>query len=564
MLIAAQDLEPVSSEASFAESATPPPSHRSVFANRAFTVMLIASSLSSVGIAMFDTATAWLMTSINPSPLTVSAVQVATMAPLFLLTIPAGALADVVDPRRLLIVAQAAVVVIGAVFAAVVTLHWEGPAALLVATFLLGATGALAAPAWQIVTPMLAAKDQIDSAIALNNAAYNVSRAVGPALGGFVISAVSILLPFWVYCVTNFAVLAALIWWRAPRKAPESLPTERFLAAMGVGVRYARNNRDLDATLIRAVAFFPFASAYWALMPLIARERLGDNPEYYGSLMGVLGVGSIVGTFALEPLKARLGPDWSAALGSLGTAVALALFAVAPNSALLFLASFVAGASWIIVMTTMFVSAQVALPDWVRGRGLAIFLTAYFGAMTIGSAVWGGVADARGLAFALSAAAAGAVANLILARGFRLETGAALDLSPSMHWRAPAFVEGLQDDEGPLLMTIEYRVNPKDRAEFLRLLREVGRERMRDGAYAWNVFEDPNEPRRIVETCLVRSLLEFKYRGERQTKADVLVEERASSFLQSPATVRYLLAPKRRHHRWRDEEDALGGARGHE
>ncbi len=545
----------MTSHSTSAEGAALPPSRWGVFANTPFTVILIASSLSSVGIAMFDTATAWLMTSLNPSPLMVSAVQVATMAPMFLLTIPAGALADVVDPRRLLIVAQAAVVAAGVVFALLVSFRLATPFGLLGTTFLLGATGALAAPAWQIITPMLAAKDQLDSAISLNNAAYNVSRAIGPALGGLAISAVSIVLPFWVYCLTSFAVLAALVWWRPPRRPPEALPAERFVMALSVGIRYARNNRDLDSTLIRALAFFPFASAYWALMPLIARERLGDSPEFYGALMGVLGLGSIVGSFALEPMKARFGPDRAAAAGIVGTAAALGLFGAAPNGAFLFLASFLAGMSWIVVMTTMFVSAQVALPDWVRGRGLAIFLTAYFGAMTLGSALWGAVADKNGLPFALSVAAAGAAANVLLTRRFRLETGAALDLSPSMHWRAPAFVERLQDDEGPILVTTEYRVEPGERREFLRLLREIGRERMRDGAYAWNVFEDPNDPRRLIETSLVRSLLELKYRTGRQTKADVLVEERASKFLRSPATVRYLVAPKRQHHRWRGDKD---------
>ena len=540
----------MTSVTSSADPALPPPSRWGVLANTPFTVILIASSLSSVGIAMFDTATAWLMTRLDPSPLTVSAVQVATMAPLFLLTIPAGALADVVDPRRLLIAAQAGVVLIGLAFAALVTFSVATPTALLATTFLLGATGALAAPAWQIITPMLASKEQLDSAIAMNNSAYNVSRAVGPALGGLAISAVSIVLPFWIYCATNFVVLGALLWWRPVRKASESLPTERFLRAMGVGIRYARNNRDLDSTLIRALAFFPFASAYWALAPLIARQRLGDSPEFYGALMGVLGVGSIVGTFALEPLKTRLGPDWSAAIGMAGTALALALFAAAPNPELIFLASFVAGVSWILIMTTMFVSAQVALPDWVRGRGLAIFLTAYFGAMTLGSALWGAVADGRGLSFALSVAAAGALANLALARRFRLETGAAFDLSPSLHWRAPGFVQRLGDDDGPILVTAEYRIQAQQRDNFLVLLHEMGRERMRDGAYAWNVFADPNDPGRFFETCLVRSLLELKYRSERQTKADALIEQRAATFLRAPPTIRYLLAPKRPHHRW--------------
>ena len=374
----------------------PTPSRWGVFGNVAFTVILIVSCVSAVGIAMFDTAMSWLMTRLNPNPLMVSAVQVATMAPMFLLTVPAGALADVADPRRLLIAAQVGVVAVGAAFAVLVAAHWETPAALLATTFLLGAAGALAAPAWQMIAPMLVPKAELDSAIAFNNAGYNVSHAIGPALGGLAIAAVSMKLPFGVYVATNLGVLAALLWWRLPRKAPETLPAERLVSAMAVGLRYARNNRDLDATLIRAVAFFPFASAYWALMPLVARTQLHDGAELYGLLMALLGLGSIVGSLRLEPLKARLGPDGSAALGTLGTILALLLFAAARIPVVAMVASFVAGASWIVVMTTMFVSAQVALPDWVRGRGLAIFLTAYFGAMTVGSALWGEVANSRG------------------------------------------------------------------------------------------------------------------------------------------------------------------------
>ncbi len=244
-----------------------------MFGNTAFTVILIATALSSVGIGMFDTSMSWLMTRLNPNPLMVSVVQVATMGPMFLLTIPAGALADVADPRRLLIVAQFGVVAVGVAFAGFVSAHWETPAVLLATTFLLGAAGALAAPAWQTVTPMLVPRSELDSAIAANNAFYNLSRAIGPAIGGLAISAISIVLPFWVYVATNLVLLGALLWWRAPRKAPETLPAERLIAAMSTGLRYARNNRDLDATLIKALAFFPFASAYWALMPLIARAR---------------------------------------------------------------------------------------------------------------------------------------------------------------------------------------------------------------------------------------------------------------------------------------------------
>ncbi len=397
-----------------------------MFGNLAFAVILVASSVSSIGIAMFDTAMSWLMTSLNPDPLMVSAVQVATMAPMFILTIPAGALADVVDPRRLLIAAQFGVVAVGVVFAGTVALGWASSPALLATSFLLGAAGALAAPAWQIITPMLVPRAELDNAIAVSNAAYNVSRAVGPALGGVAISAVSLKLPLWVYVATNVFVLGALFWWRPPRRPPETLPAERLRAAVAAGLRYARNNRDLDATLVRAIAFFPFASAYWALMPLIARDRLHDGAELYGVLMGVVGAGSIVGSLGMETLKARLGPDLSAAAAAAGTALALALFAAARRPEIAMIASFIAGASWIVAMTTMFVSAQVALPDWVRGRGLAIFLTAYFGAMTVGSALWGAVASRSGIAFALNAAAVGTALGLILTHALEARDGGRL------------------------------------------------------------------------------------------------------------------------------------------
>ena len=522
-----------------------------VFANLAFTIVLIASSASNVGFAMFDTSSNWLMTGLNPDPMMVSAVQVATTLPMFLLTLPAGALTDIIDARRLLIGAQLAVTAISIAFAAVVTLHLATPAVLLTTIFLLGGTGALAAPAWLVVTPMLVKKADLDSAIAINNASYNVSRAVGPALGGLAIATFGIAVPFWCFCVGNVAVLAALIWWRAPRRARESLPAERLVCAVRTGLRYARNNRDIDATLIRAVAFFPFASAYWALLPLIARKQMNNGPEVYGILLGMIGLGSILGSFALNGLKARLGPDRLATLGTLGAILALGLYGYAREPFIAGVASLIAGASWITMMTTLFVSAQVALPEWVRGRGLAIFLTAYFGAQTLGSAVWGKVASVEGLSTALYLAAAGAAVGMALTARWRLQTGAALDLTPSMHWRTPVFVHPIEDDQGPILMTIEYQIDPKDTGPFLALVREIGLERKRDGAYAWGVFEDTRVSGRIIETFLLHSLLELKHLRARVTKADRMIEEQASAFLKEPRKVTFLVAPKRHRHKRR-------------
>jgi MFS family permease len=523
-----------------------------IFGNRAFAVILIASSVSNLGIGMFDTSMSWLMTSLNPDPMMVSAVQVATTLPFFLLTFPAGALADLVDARGLLIDAQAAVILISVTFAAIVSLHWATPTVLLATTFLLGVGGALAAPAWLLITPMLVPRDDLDSAIAINNTSFNVSRAIGPALGGFAIAAISIDVPFWCYCVGNLGLLAAVIWWRGPRRIRETLPAERLSSALRTGLRYARYNRDIDSTLIRAVAFFLFASAYWALLPLVAKTQMHNGAAIYGILLGMIGVGSIVGSFSLNWLKERLGPDRLAALGTLGTIAALVMYGAAREPVLATAASLVAGASWIIVMTTLFVSAQVALPDWVRGRGLAIFLTVYFGAMTLGSALWGKVASIEGLSTALYLAAAGALVGLIVTWRRKLQTAAALDLSPAMHWRSPVFIRRVEDDEGPILVTIEYRIDPKDKAPFLAAMQEIGLERKRDGSFAWNVFEDAAVVDRVVETFLIQSLLELKHLRARVTQADRAVEQRAHQYLLEPPKVTFLVSPTRtRPHRRR-------------
>ena len=521
------------------------PSRLGVFGNLAFTVILIASSLSNVGIAMFDTSMSWLMTNLNPDPIMVSAVQVATMAPMFLLTVPAGALADIVDLRRLLIGAQAAVAVISVVFALLVTGKLATPVNLLLTTFALGAGGALAAPVWQLVTPKLVPKDDLDSAIAVNNASYSVSRAIGPALGGLAIAAFSIAVPFWCYVAGNLAIVAAVVWWRAPRRPKETLPAERFTSAVVTGLRYVRHNRDMDGTLIRAVAFFLFGSAYWALLPLVARSQLHNGAATYGILLGMIGFGSIVGSLGLNRLKERLGPDRLAGLASVGTIAALAMYGAAQGLGLALGASFLAGASWTIMMTTLFVSAQVALPDWVRGRGMAILLTAYFGAMTIGSAVWGKIASVWGLPDTLYVAAAGAFLAMIATWGRKLQTAAALDLTPSLHWRDRVFVQPVDDDQGPVLVTVEYKIDPEDRADFLAQMQEIGFERKRDGAFAWNVFEDTGEVGRVVETFLIQSLLELKHLRARVTKADQIVEAEAHKYLKEPLKATFLVAPKR-------------------
>ena len=219
---------------------------------------------------------------------------------------------------------------------------------------------------------------------------------------------------------------------------------------------------------------------------------------------------------------------------------------------LAFVASFISGAASIVALTTFFVSAQVALPEWVRGRGLAIFLTVYFGALTLGSAVWGEVATVKGVPFALYCAGVGTLIGLALTWAWKLQTSEAQDLTPSMRWRAPSFAHRVADDEGPILAIIEYLIDPSESSAFLAVMQDISLERKRDGAYAWHMFEDPNHEGKMVETFLIHSLLELRYREARVTKADEMIENRAAQFLKAPAESRYLVAPQRRRrsHWW--------------
>jgi len=494
---------------------------------------------------MFDTASGWFMTNLSADPLVVSLVQVATSLPLFLFTLPAGALTDIVDPRRLLFVVGFGVALVSILFAALVSLHLATPNSLLLTTFLLGIGGALSAPAWVSIAPILVPRRDLAQAVAANTAGYNVSRAVGPAVGGLVIAAFGIAAPFWIYGVSNIVVLVALLWWREPEKASDSLPAERLLSAVRTGIRHANNNLHLRATLMRAIAFFPFASAYWALLPLVAHAQMTQGPEFYGLLLGAIGVGAIGGSLVLHRLKRLLGADRLVAAATAGTAVALVLFGLAHDPAIALGASVIAGATWTLVLSTLYVSAQVALPDWVRGRGLAIFLTAIFGASTVGSALWGHIAGMEGLSIAHYAAAGGALLAIPLTWRWKLLTGLGVNLAPSLHWRMPQVAFEVPLNAGPVLVSVEYHIKKDDQIVFQTAMEEVGRERRRDGAYAWGVFEDFTTEGKFVEMFLVESWLELLHQRERVTAADRMLEDHIRCLLVDSPRITHLIAARR-------------------
>jgi MFS family permease len=503
----------------------------SPFRYSTFTVLWIATVASNIGTWMQNAAAGWLMTELEPEPLVVALVQVATSLPMFLFVMPAGALADIIDRRHLLLVVQVAAAVIIAVFSLLVWADIVTPFILLAFTFLAGITAALISPAWQAIVPELVARRDLPAAVALNSVGFNVSRVVGPALAGLIIAGMGLAAPFWLNAISYLGVVAALIWWHPHGSRISHLPAERFGAAIRIGLRYARYNPHLRATLVRAAGFFVFASAYWALLPLVARNQVVGGPELYGILLGAIGTGAVGGSFALPWLKSFMGADKLVAAGTIGTAVALILFGLARHPATALAASFIAGVSWIGVIATINVSAQVALPEWVRGRGLAVFATILFGGMTLGSAIWGQVAGMIGLPGAHFAAAMSALAAIPLLWRWKLQTGAGIDLMPSMHWPTPILSPEIDADRGPTLVTVDYRIDSRNRDEFLAALKRLAHERRRDGAYVWGVFEDVAAGEgRFLETFLVESWLEHLRQHERVTNADRVLQDAVHRF----------------------------------
>jgi MFS family permease len=514
----------------------------SPFRNKVYRLLWIATVVANIGGWMYSAAAGWLMTSLDSDPLMVSLVQAVTSLPMFLFALPAGALADIIGKRRFILTLEITVAVISALFAFLLSLKLVGPTTLLFFLFLTSTCSALEAPAWQSIVPEIVPDADVPAAIAANSVGVNISRAIGPALAGIVIVGIGIVAPFWIDAVSNFGVIAVFFWWRPHTQRLTDLPPERFISALRAGLRYVAYNRPLRATLARSAGFFLFAGAYWALLPLVARTQIGGGPELYGLLLGSIGAGAVSSAFIVPRLKATLGADGMVVFGEIGTAVTLVLLGLAHGAVLAVLASIIAGASWIAAIATLNISAQVSLPDWVRGRGLAMYVTVFFGCMTVGSTIWGAVASHLGLAPAHFIGAVGALLAIPLTQQWKLQTGAALDLTPSMHWPEPVLTTTVERDAGPVLILVEYWIELSDREPFLSAIIELARERRRDGAYEWGIFEDAARPGRFLETFLVESWLEHLRQHERVTNSDRVLQDKIHQLLRTAPVVTHLIS----------------------
>jgi len=522
----------------------PAPSALAPFRHPIFLALWAASLVSHFGGLIQGVGASWLMTSLAPSPEMVALVQVSTVLPIMLFSLPAGAAADLWDRRLVMLVAQGLMLVVSAAFAA---LAWAGlvtPLILLLFTFLLGSGAALYGPAWQSSVREQVPRSDLPAAVALNSVGFNLARSVGPALGGVLVAAAGPQAAFMVNALTYLGLIAVLVAWRRPAPRP-GLPPESVGSAMVAGLRYAVLSPSLRKVLARAAAFGLLAAALWALMPLIARDLLGGGAVTYGLLLAGFGAGAVAGAFLGAQLRERCTNETIVESASAAFALAGMIAAFSSSRPLTIAAMAIAGAAWVLALSTFNITVQLRTPRWVVGRAMAIYQASAFGGLALGGWVWGVVAESYGLATSLVAAGLLLIVTLLLGRILPMPAPAVpgVELSPV----SPADPESgidLDPEIGPIVVSIEYRVPPGDLPDFLEAARRLRGSRRRSGARRWQLLQDAADPEVWVERFESPTWLERLRLRHRMTVADREVEARALALHRGaePPRIRHLVA----------------------
>jgi MFS family permease len=497
-----------------------------------FRALWIATVVSSIGTWMHEVGAGWLMVTLDPSPVMVSLVQAATALPIFFLALPAGALADIVDRRLFLIATQVWMLgcslLLGLFTLAGAVDAWT----LLVITFALSCGAAMMTPAWAATVPELVPREELQPAVALNSMGINVARAIGPALAGVLVAASGPAVAFLLNAVSFIGVIVVLArWQRVPRTS--TLPAERFFGAMRAGLRYVRAAPRLQAVMVRALTFFTFATATWALLPLVARAS-GGGAASYGTLLACIGAGAVSGAFVLPRLRAALARDALVRAASAAYAAAMAAAALGGTLQILVPAMLVTGAAWIAVLSTLHVSAQTSVPAWVRARALSIYLVMFAAGTTGGAVLWGAVATRYGISVALMAASGGTLLALLATWRVSLGGQDETDRTSAVSWPEPQTHGDIEPDRGPVLVTVEYRIAPENAMAFKAAMQELRRIRRRDGAISWGLFHDTAESGRYVESFVVESWVEHLRQHHRATASDFEVSGRVRAYHLGP------------------------------
>ncbi len=505
--------------------------------NVTFRSLWLANVVAWLGTWLQNTGAGWLMTSLAPEPLIVAMVQAATIMPVFLLALPGGALADIVDRRVFLIGAQLWTMLAAVVLAALTVAHAMTAPWLLALTFAIGIGSALTAPAWSAIVPELVPREDLVQAIALNGIGFNLTRAIGPALAGFLILLGGSSLAFSLYSVSIVAVLVSLFTWHRGKRFT-GLPREHLLSAMRAGVRFVRNTPAVQYAMVRTIAYSIPASAPWALLPLLVRDHLGLGPGMYGLILGMMGIGGVTSGMLLPQVRGRVSRGVTVIGCSLFSCVGVALLGVSHHWLPAALGMLLFGVGWTSAYATIQAAAQLVCPPWVRARSLSIYQLAQNGALTAGSFAWGILGGHIGLSDTLLVAAAVGFVLTFLVRGFSIDLTMVREQKPRAEPQPPPVPEApaaelvplLRRARGRVMETAHYQVGQSQRQAFLEVMAEVRLVRGRAGAVFWQLYENVAHPEGWLEMWSMENWTDHLREATRLSEEDRAALARAGVF----------------------------------
>ena len=495
------------------------------FQHRVFATFWWAALVSSFGGLIQTVGASWQMATITDSPQMVALVQTAGALPFFFLSLLAGAFADTHDRRIVMLVSQGVMLVASAALAGIAFAGEVTPGSLLLFTFLIGCGTASFAPAWQASIGEQVPREQVPSAIMANAFGFNIARSVGPAIGGVIVATLGAAAAFLINTLSYLGMLATLLWWR-PKREPSTLPREPLGSAVAAGLRYVWLSPHLIAVLLRCLLFTVPLSAVPALMPVVARDLLGGGAQTYGLLLGGFGVGAMAGALSSAALRARFSSDRM--LLGLCAVASLALLAIAysPWALLTLSAHFVAGFVWTLSLATFNIAVQMSSPRWVTGRTLAMYQTFAFAGMAAGAWIAGHLATDLGVRPALALAGLAALSTFVVASWLPVSVARLGSLDPHVVTDIQPPAVEMDDSTGPVVVTLEYRVPLSNAQTFAAEVNELGRIRRRDGARAWSVSQDIDDPLLWVERFESPTWADYLRRHTRPTLADQAVRQR--------------------------------------
>jgi len=491
--------------------------------SRTFFYLWIATLVSNIGTWMHDVGAGYLARDLTDSALVVALMQTATALPAFFLLLPSGAVADIFDRRKYLLTANLGMTVAAAFLGLLTVTGYVQVWSLLLMTLFMGIGTAMVMPAWQSIIPEVVSKQDLPGGIALNTMGMNISRVLGAFIGGVILAAAGPGVVFLTNAVTFTLIIIVLLRWNR-KPLDTALPPEPLFPAVRTGLRYAIHSQPLLFSIYRSIGFYFFASVMWALFPLIARDLLGANEFRYGLLFAFISVGAIINALFLPRLRARYNNDQMITAASVVFASGMIITAATQVYELALFTLALCGSAWITVMTCAQTAAQTALPNWVRSRGMGVFLTFFMGSLAIGPVVWGGLAQLISIPAAIYIASISLACAAFITQRWPVTGNEDMDHSPSGHWTKPEPHIAIEPEQGPVMVCISYQVQDDGRAEFLVAMEQLGKARRRDGAWEWNVMENINAPGTFQEFYLVHSWLDHLRQHERISKQDAMIQ----------------------------------------